>query len=140
MVRLTLLSAAKLLVIDHNPDSGALLVRTLARKLSQHAVQLCEDSDGALRLIRSEAFDAIVLHRTLQQSAVELVKDIRQLNAAVPIIVVSGVDRSEEVLAAGATGFMRYDEWLNVGNVVMNALQFSKNPFSGQSADGTVRP
>ena len=40
-----------------------------------------------------------------------------------PIVVVSGIDRTEEVLAAGATGFLSYDQWLLLGSRVRELLK-----------------
>jgi hypothetical protein len=35
---------------------------------------------------------------------------------------VSGFDRSQVALAAGATAFLNYDEWLRIGTVVSDLL------------------
>lgn len=81
-----------------------------------------DESGAAIDAVRFEKPDVVVLHRTLEDTAVSLVTAIRAADAAVPIIVLSAVDRSEGVLAAGATGFLNIDQWLLLGNVVANAL------------------
>ena len=118
----------RFLVIDHNPDSGSLLVRSLARKFPQSVIQLAKESGTAAVVAATERLDAVVLHRTLEDSAVELVRMLRNIDLAMPIVVVSGVDRSEEVLAAGASGFLNYDEWLMVGTFVANAVATRRSP------------
>ncbi len=112
----------KIIVIDHNTDSGVLLVRSLFRKFPSAVIQLCKESGTALQVAATERLDAVVLHRTEDDDAVTLVRSLRKIDSAVPIIVVSGIDRSEQVLAAGATGFLNYDKWLMIGQVVANAL------------------
>lgn len=118
-----MLPPKKILVIDHNADSGSLLVRTLARKFPQTVVQLCPETEPAVAAAATEAIDTIVLHRTFEDDAVSLVRAIRAVNKGVPILGVSGIDRSEKLLAAGADGFLNYDEWLRVGIVVNNLLE-----------------
>ncbi len=45
-------------------------------------------------------------------------KQIRAVDAVVPIVMVSGIDRERAALEAGATSFLSYDEWLRIGSVV----------------------
>jgi len=112
----------RFLIIDHNPDSAELLARSLRRKFALAAMFQTPDSDDALKTLASVQIAAVILHRALGADAVQMTTALRQVNPTVPIIVVSGVDRSESVLAAGATGFLKFDEWLMLGNVVTNAL------------------
>lgn len=112
----------KLLVIDYDTNSAALLVRSLLRQFPQASVHLCEESGTAVQVAATERLDAVVLHRTEDDNAVNLVRLLRKVDSAVPIIVVSGIDRSEQVRAAGATGFLNYEKWLMIGTVVANAL------------------
>ncbi len=74
-------------------------------------------------MLATQAFDAIVAYRSNVDEAVHLVEAFKQIAPAVPIIAVSSVNRSERVLAAGATGFLLYEEWLRVGSVVQTILQ-----------------
>jgi DNA-binding response OmpR family regulator len=112
----------RLLVIDFDADSGSLLVRALVQKFPGTAVEWCGDYMSAERALQMPPIDAIVLHRTHEVDAVTLIRRLRKIAPTVPIIAVSGVDRSEKVRAAGATGFLNYDEWLKIGTVVANAL------------------
>jgi DNA-binding NarL/FixJ family response regulator len=112
----------RFLVIDHNPDSGELLIRALKRKFPLATVLHTVDAEDAVNTVQSIAVDAVVVHRGYDADAVAIVKNIRAINPQVPIIVVSGIDRSEAVLAAGATGFLNFDSWLLLGSTVANAL------------------
>lgn len=53
----------------------------------------------------------------------ELVQRLRDADPKVPIIRVSGIDRTANARAAGATAFLHYDEWLRIGNVVEEHLR-----------------
>jgi CheY-like chemotaxis protein len=112
----------KLLVIDYNPDSGALLVRTLLRKFPRAVVQLVADAEAATSIVAHEKMAAVVAHRTNELNGVELIEYLRRLDPHVPILGVSGIDRRAALLAAGATDFMLYDEWLTVGTRVESLL------------------
>ena len=100
-------------------------MRSLGRKFAAASIQLCKETGRAVEIVATEKIDAIILHRTEEQDAVSLIRTLRKIDASVVIIAVSGVDRSEQVLAAGATGFLNYDRWLLIGNVVSNALTAS---------------
>jgi DNA-binding NtrC family response regulator len=115
-------SPQKLLVIDHNTDNAALLVRTLIRKYPRTPVVFCRDPAFACATVAAEAVDAVVLHRSDNEDAVTIIRMLHAVAPALPIVVVSGVDRSESVIAAGAVGFLNYDEWLRIGIVVENFI------------------
>jgi len=121
-------SSRRFLVIDHNPDTGELLVRSLRRKFPHARLLQTVDADEAVKTVSSMAIDAIVLHRAFDADAVSLVKALRATNTRAPVIVLSGIDRSEQVLAAGDTGFLNFDEWLLLGTVVANALAAHEKP------------
>jgi DNA-binding response OmpR family regulator len=115
-------SAPKFLVIDSNRDSGELLERSLRRKFPLAAIRRCDEAQAAEVAVTNGIWTAVVLHRAYDADAVQLVRALRAADAGVPIIVVSGVDRSEAVLAAGANGFLNFDQWLMLGPTVANAL------------------
>jgi CheY-like chemotaxis protein len=112
----------KFLIVDDNADSRFLLVKTLLRKFPQAVVQECQDGDAAVALVRSEKLDAIVAHRAAEVDGLTLIRMLRQANPTLPIVMVSGFDRSKESLAAGATCFLSYDAWLRIGTVVAELL------------------
>ncbi len=113
----------KFLVIDHNKDSRFLLVKCLLRKFPKARIIEEEEGDAAIELARSRELSAIVTHRTREYFGTELVEKLREANDAVPIVMVSGIERTAPALAAGADRFMLYDEWLRVGTIVKELLE-----------------
>jgi response regulator RpfG family c-di-GMP phosphodiesterase len=128
----------KMLIIDQNADNGALLARTLLRKFPTAAVQLCGETETAIALAKAEPLTAIVMHRTMEDDASALTSTMRRLNPDAVIIVVSGVDRSESVLRAGATGFLNFEEWLRLGTLVANALELRDRDNQGKGPKGAT--
>jgi DNA-binding NtrC family response regulator len=112
-----------ILVIDYNSDCGVLLVRTLMRKFPSCVVQICGDAPAAIRAMETQRFDALVVHRTEDIACVDLLPILRKIDPIVPIIAVSGIDRTTEAIAAGASMFLSYEEWLRVGMVVQELLE-----------------
>jgi CheY-like chemotaxis protein len=118
-------SAFKILLVDINADNRLLLTRTLRRKFPLAQVVEVEETGLVVERAASRAFDLIILHRTNGDEAVDLVKAIREVAPKVPILVMSGIDRSEVVLRAGATDFLNFNEWLRIGEVVKNVVSVS---------------
>jgi DNA-binding NtrC family response regulator len=112
----------KFLIIDDNPDGRYLLVRSLHRKYPAALIQECGDATTALTTISQELHHAVIVHRAGEVDGVTLVQLIRRMDRTVPVILVSGIDRSVEAREAGATLFLNYDAWLNIGNTVTEAL------------------
>jgi DNA-binding response OmpR family regulator len=108
----------KFLIIDDNPDSRFLLVKTLLRKFPQAVLKETQDGDTSIAVARSEPLDAVVVHRAVEMDGVSLVRLVRQVNSTVPIVMVSGIDRSKSAIEAGASTFLSYDAWLRIGSVV----------------------
>jgi DNA-binding NtrC family response regulator len=129
----------KFLIVDDNPDSRFLLSKTLMRKFPTAVLVECGDDGTAVAVAGGEKLDAIVVHRSGERSGLEMLPDFRRLNPDVPIVMVSGIDRSVEAAKAGATYFLLYDEWLRIGTVVAGLLEFSKPgsvpPFGTGEAD-----
>ncbi len=110
------------LVVDHNPDSRFLLVKCLLRKFPAAIVQEAQDGESAIEMARRGGLTAIVSHRTTEMLGVELVEKFREASVSVPIVMVSGIDRTQPALAAGADRFLLYDEWLRIGTVVQEVI------------------
>ena len=110
------------LVIDFHAESRFLLVKTLLRKYPGAKIHEADDADGALELIRTTRCDAAIAHRTFDLSGAELVKLLRAVQPEIPVILVSGMDRTTEAQAAGANAFLLYDEWLRLGTVVERVM------------------
>lgn len=111
-----------ILLIDHNPDTRDLVTLTLRKKFPAAKIVQHDGVEATLAAVRAQQADVIILHRTVEEIAVAMVSMIREINPTVPVIVMSGIDRSEEVLAAGATGFLNFAELSLLGNVVVNSL------------------
>jgi len=112
----------RFLIVDDNADSRFLLAKTLLRKFPQAILQECQDGEAALAIVQAGQVDALVVHRAAGIDGITLVRELRQANAAVPIVMVSGIDRTKEALAAGASRFLHYDEWLRIGTSVDELL------------------
>jgi CheY-like chemotaxis protein len=124
----------KFLVIDDNADSRFLLVKTLLRKFPTSVIHECQSSEAALEMAKTEDLAAIISHRTTETAGITLLREIRAINTHVPMVMVSGVDRTNLALAAGADRFLLYDEWLRIGTIVdelIAARSHASNPPQG---------
>lgn len=98
-------------------------MKTLLRKFPSALLQECHDAGTAIATAQSDKLTAIVAHRTYEYDGVTLIALLRQANPTVPIVMVSGIDRAPQALAAGANAFLNYDEWLRIGSVVSEMLK-----------------
>ena len=114
------------LVVDDNADSRFLLVKTLLRKFPEAVIRECQESVDAVRIAKRNALSAIVAHRAADLDGISLIRELRAANPHVIIVMVSGLDRSLTAVAAGATCFLNYDEWLRVGSLVTDLLSRSR--------------
>jgi DNA-binding response OmpR family regulator len=119
-------SPPNFLIVDDNADSRFLLVKTLLRKFPQAVLRETQDGESAVNLVRSENLDAVVVHRAAEIDGISLVRRLRQTNANVPIVMVSGLDRTKEAIEAGANTFLSYDAWLRIGTVVSELILSGK--------------
>ena len=112
----------KFLIVDDNPDSRFLLVKTLLRKFPQAVLKETQDGESSVALARAEQLDAVVVHRAAEMDGLSLIRLIRQANSTVPIVMVSGIDRSKAAVEAGASTFLSYEAWLRIGTVVAELI------------------
>jgi hypothetical protein len=112
----------RLLLVGNNLERVQLLAHTLRRRFPHAIIPHAAELETASEFLRTQAYDAVILVIADENRAVEMIGGFRRINPAIPLIVVSPVDRSEMVLAAGATGFLRHDEFLRIGQVIENAL------------------
>lgn len=117
----------KFLIVDDNSDSRFLLVKTLLRKFPQAILQETQDGESAVAIVRSETLDALVVHRAAEVDGLTLIRMLRQAHATIPIVMVSGVDRTHTAIEAGATTFLSYEAWLRIGTVVAELLAAQRN-------------
>lgn len=112
----------RFLVVDHHKESRFLLVKSLLRRFPHANIEEVEEGDVAIELARTRELSAIITHRTREYFGTELVEKFREVNTDVPIVMVSGIERTAPALAAGADRFMLYDEWLRIGTLVKDLL------------------
>jgi CheY-like chemotaxis protein len=115
--------AHQFLVVDHNADTRFLLVKCLQRKFPSATIHEIADGEEAVAAAARPDWSAIVSHRTTEMLGVELVALFRASNPTVPIVMVSGIERTAPALSAGADRFLLYDEWLRVGTVVHDLIE-----------------
>jgi DNA-binding response OmpR family regulator len=124
------------LVVDVDPDGLSLLSRTLARKFPGAKLHECTDVDACVNFVRSEPLDSIIVHRTVGTSGEDTVRMLRQANPVVPIVMVSGIDRRDSAIEAGATAFLHYDKWLLLGQTIAELINApgSRNPWTNDGS------
>src|SRR5688572_2638819 len=128
----------RFLIVDDNADSRFLLVKTLLRKFPKAVFLECHSGEAAIAVAIKENLAAIIGHRGYEQEGVNLIRRLRAASPDVPIIMVSGVDRSVEALAAGADAFLLYDEWLRVGTVVTELMAEKSKSRQNLSAPSAI--
>jgi CheY-like chemotaxis protein len=111
------------LVVDLNPEGTALLARTLSRRFPGAVIITCAEADDSIQKARTQKPDAIVVHRPLAITGEEMVRQLRDAQPEVPIIMVSSAEKTESARNAGADGFLLYDAWLLLGGVVADHLK-----------------
>ena len=128
----------KFLIVDDNADSRFLLVKTLLRKFPQAILQETQDGESAIALMKAGHLDAVVVHRAAEIDGISLIRNLRQSNPTVPIVMVSGLDRSKAAVEAGANTFLSYDAWLRIGTVVSELIAVGKSPAATESESHRV--
>jgi CheY-like chemotaxis protein len=124
------------LLIDDNADNRFLLAKTLIRRYPNALVQECQDSEPAMVAARRHSLTAAVVHRAADVDGVEMLQLLRKARPTLPILFVSGADVRVQAFEAGASAFLNYDAWLNVGVVVEDMLRtgVSAPPFAAGEA------
>mgnify|MGYP001578304715 CR=1 FL=1 len=124
------------LVVDDNADSRFLLVKTLLRKFPTAIIRECQECVDAVKIAQLDTLAAIVAHRAADLDGISLIRELRAANPKVIILMVSGLDRTESAIRAGATCFLNYDEWLRVGSLVTDLLSRSAQAQAGRAGGG----
>ena len=98
----------KLLVIDDEPGIRDLLDVLLSRK--GYAVVLADGGRKGLELFRREHPDAVILDLKMpEMDGLTVLKQLREADPALPVIVLTGAGTPEterQVFALGVTGFV----------------------------------
>jgi len=102
-------SPPRILYVDDDPD-GCDMMSILLRDCFNYAVTAAADGREARELISTQDFDLFLLDYCLPDiTGVDLCQSIRQLNAHVPIVIYSALDRDidrEKAMAAGASKYL----------------------------------
>ena len=114
-------TARSFLVVADDPERLMLVSTTLHRKFPNAIVQTCRDSDAAIVVARDHTLDAIVAQRSSDLDELPLVKSLRAVTTA-PIVLMSGAHQGQVATQAGASYFLRRDQWLLVGSAVANLI------------------
>jgi DNA-binding NarL/FixJ family response regulator len=110
------------LLVDYHAETRYLLAKTLLRKFPDAIIRECDELEVAKDIVQKDNLSAIVCHRTFDVTNLEMVRELRDADSAVPIIMVSGIDRETAGISAGATAFLSLGEWLRIGTVVEQHL------------------
>ena len=86
-----------ILVMEDDEDIRGILSTILG--LAGYDVQACVNGKDGIELFKVEQFDLVITDITMPvMDGIEVIKRIRGLNDMVPIIAMSGVDRSKSFL------------------------------------------
>jgi DNA-binding NarL/FixJ family response regulator len=106
--------AQRLLIVDDHPMMRTGLAQLIDNEVDLKVCAEAENAGQALDIAVRQALDLILLDISLpDKNGLELIKDIRALKPALPILVVSMHDESlyaERVLRAGGRGYIMKQE------------------------------
>jgi two-component system copper resistance phosphate regulon response regulator CusR len=98
----------RILVVEDNPRIASFLRKGLVEE--GYLVECAADGDDAYRKAMEQEFDAAVVDVMLPgRSGIELVRDLREAGKAIPILLLTALDRTEnkiEGLDAGADDYL----------------------------------
>lgn len=114
-------SGRSFLVIADDPERLLLVSTNLHRNFPNAVVQTCRDSEAAIAVARNQTLDAIVALRSSDQDELPLVESLRASTIA-PILLISGAHHEAKAKAAGASGFLRHDQWLLAGTTLAQLI------------------
>jgi DNA-binding NtrC family response regulator len=100
---------AQLLLVDDDPDQVE--IRQLIMEQAGHDVRTASSPDKALAAFDATPCDVVLMDLRLPHSenGIQLIRDLRERSASVPILVLSGwpEDLANAPEAAMVTGFLR---------------------------------
>lgn len=128
----------KFLVVADIEEERTLYLRTLLRKFPEASVVDCKVETALAKHLDDESFDGVVVHFNANPNVIAFVRSIKARHPARPIIALSGVNRSIDATAAGASFFLLADQWLMLGPLMHDLLAARKR--RGASIDGPPLP
>jgi len=114
-----------ILIIDDEEDFIELTTEIL--KQSDYEIEKVTDGNSGLKKIRSTNYDLIMLDLIMPEiNGFEILKEIKEFDSGLPVIILSGDDREEvldKALKSGAYDFLKKPlEWSRLEVAVKNAL------------------
>jgi|SRR5687767_8842862 len=134
------MSRLKFLVVDYYEDNRWLVVRALRTRFPTAEVLESGREDEAIQIAASKKLAAIIVHRAAGMDHGETVAVLRRISVAVPIVMISGIDRQKLAKESGANCFHLYGRWKEIGSVVADLISAEKAGFGAQNhpADGEL--
>jgi two-component system invasion response regulator UvrY len=146
-------AAMRIMLVDDHPIVRRGVSEILARAFPQATIQEVGTGTGAMGLARSQSWDIVILDLTLPDgSGVDVLKRIREMQARLPVLILSmhTADQfARRAIAAGASGYLTKDtadEELvaAVTRLVRGGKYFGpqvlEHVLAGLYADGDERP
>jgi DNA-binding NtrC family response regulator len=100
---------AHLLIVDDDPNTLASLAR--AFRLAGHEATVCDSASRALELIQSQSFDLVFSDVVMPgKNGIQLLEELRSLDAAVPVVMISGQANIEMAVRATRLGALDFLE------------------------------
>jgi CheY-like chemotaxis protein len=113
----------RFIVVDDHPEGRAFLSKMLLHAFPRAEILECDQSHAASKELSAGNISALLVHRGLDVDGLPLVEMLRATSATIPIVYVSGVDRTDAALAAGATTFLHSDHAQTIGRVMRDILR-----------------
>jgi DNA-binding NarL/FixJ family response regulator len=114
----------RILLVDDNEDVRRSMRAVLAGELGQVTIGEARDATEALALAGRESWDVVLLDLSLpDRSGMETLRDIRRLEPAPPVIVMSFHTEAEYTIAARAAGAVGYLAKGSAAGVIAAAIQ-----------------
>lgn len=119
-------------VIDDNADTRFIVARSLSKTFPGATIEECADAQRGLEACNAPGVSTAVIHRTTEMTGLYFIQLLRKTNPTVPILMVSGIDRTPAALAAGANQFVPFDQWQRIGLTIaeMIAVQPAAAPVA----------
>jgi PAS domain S-box-containing protein len=121
----------RVLLVEDSDDDAALIVRQLQRYGFRPQTERVETAEGLMDALGRAPWDIVILDFSLPRfGALQAIKILTQQGSDTPVIVVSGVigdERAVEAMRAGASDFIRKDNWARLGPAIDRELHEGEN-------------
>lgn len=128
------------LVVSDSEEERLLYGRTLLRKFPLAVIVECRVVTAALTFERAADFSGVVVHFGGSPEIRGFVENLRKIAPLLPILSLSGFDRSIDALAAGTSRFLPADQWLMIGSVMQDLLANATSERRARTPDQRTSP